>query len=267
MLSLVIVIYNQEICLAKYSVFNRQIVFCDNSTDAGIKSANKISVGNSNYKNFFYQDMYGNKGLPKAYNAAINVLNLGANDFVVILDQDTEIPADFIEKYENFISKNPEADIICPIVLDSVGVMSPSLSSGLKFKHINSVEDVNQKNIADYSFINSGICIKGSVFEQVKYDENLFLDLVDHDFILSSKKKNLKIAICFDVVLNQNFSGVTKNSYNQDYSRFSIYLNDAKHFYKKWFNNNYKFILLPRAIKLCILHKNISFLISLIKGN
>lgn len=267
MLSLVIVIYNQEICLAKYSAFNSRIVFCDNSTDAGIKSANKISVENSNCENFFYQDMHGNKGLPKAYNAAINILKPSANDFIVILDQDTEIPTGFIEKYENFISRNPVADIVCPIVLDSVGVMSPSFSNGLKFKHIKSIEDVNQKNIAGYSFINSGMCIKGSVFEKVKYDENLFLDFVDHDFILSVKKENLKIAICFDVIFKQNFSGVTKNSYKQDFSRFSIYTNDAKVFYRKWFNKNYKFILLPRAIKLCILHKNISFLIFLIKGN
>lgn len=266
MFFIITVVYNQLIQqsnLLKNVPQTAKLLFADNSTKEEIYLKNKKFC---NENGFHYIGMNGNKGLPKAYNSAINVLNLSANDFVVILDQDTAIPTDFIEKYENFISRNQWVDIICPIVLDSVGVMSPSLSSGLKFKHIKSVEDVNQKNIPDYSFINSGMCIKGSVFEKVKYNENLFLDLVDHDFILSAKKANLKIAICFDVVFKQNFSGVTKNSYNQDYSRFSIYMKDAKVFYRKWFNKNYKLILFLRAIKLCILHKKISFLKLLIKN-
>lgn len=266
MFFVITVIYNQLIQqsnLLRKIPQSAKLLFADNSTKEEICLKNKNFC---NENGFHYIGMHGNKGLPKAYNATINILKPSANDFVVVLDQDTEIPSDFIEKYENFISKNQNADIICPIVLDSVGVMSPSLSSGLKFKHIKSIEDVNQKNIENYSFINSGMCIKGSVFGKVKYDENLFLDFVDHDFILSAKKKNLKIAICFDVIFKQNFSGVTRNPYNQDYSRFQIYMNDAKVFYRKWFNKNYKLILLPRAIKLCIFHKKISFLKLLIKN-
>ena len=266
MFFIITVVYNQLIqhtSILKTDLQNIKLLFADNSTKEEICLKNKNFC---NENDFGYLGMNGNKGLSKAYNEAMHVINPSTKDFVVILDQDTEIPIDIIEKYEVFLSKHQTVDIICPIVFDSVGVMSPSISCGLKFKHIKSIEYVNQKNIADYSFINSGICIKGSVFEKLKYDENLFLDLVDHDFILSSKKEKFKIAICFDVILNQSFSGVTRNSYAQDYSRFLIYLNDAKYFYKKWFDKNYKFVLFPRAIKLCLIHKKISFLKLLIKN-
>ena len=247
-------------------MLNGRIVFCDNSTDAEIKNYNVSYVENLKNDRIFYLDMHGNKGLSKAYNSAIANLSLNENDFVVIFDQDTLIPQDMQLRYENFISKNKDADMICPVVLDSVGVMSPSIASGTKFSHIASISQINGTNISSYSFINSGMCIKRSVFDRIKYEENLFLDFVDHDFILSAKKNGFKIKICKEVVLNQNFSGVTKNTYNQDFSRFCIYMKDAKVFYRKWFCKNYKLILLPRALKLCMIHKNLSFLLTLLRN-
>ncbi|WP_308687297.1 glycosyltransferase [uncultured Treponema sp.] len=247
-------------------MLNGRIVFCDNSTDAEIKSFNVSFAENLKNDRFFYLDMHGNKGLSKAYNSTIANLSLSENDFVVIFDQDTVIPQNMQFQYENFISENKDADIICPVVLDSVGVMSPSIASGTKFRHIVSISEINEKNLSSYSFINSGMCIKRNVFDRIKYEENLFLDFVDHDFILSAKKNGVKIKLCKKVVLNQNFSGVTKNTYNQDFSRFCIYMKDAKVFYKKWFGKNYKLILLPRVVKLCILHKNPSFLLTLLRN-
>ena len=259
-------LYNQKIFAEKFSMLNGRIVFCDNSTDAKIKSFNASSVENLKNDRFFYLDMHGNKGLSKAYNSTIANLSLSENDFVVIFDQDTVIPQNMQLQYENFMSENKDADIICPVVLDSVGVMSPSVIKGTKFSHIPSISEINGKNISAYSFINSGMCIKRSVFDKIEYDENMFLDFVDHDFILSAKKNGVKIKICKNVVLNQNFSGVTKNTYNQDFSRFCIYMKDAKVFYKKWFCKNSKLILLPRAIKLSLIHKNLSFLLTLLRN-
>lgn len=266
MFAFIIVLYNQKISAEKFSMLNGRIVFCDNSTDAEIKSLNVSYAKNLKNDRIFYLDMHGNKGLSKAYNSAIATLSLNENDFVVIFDQDTLIPQDMQLRYENFISENKDTDIICPIVLDSVGVMSPSIASGTKFSHIASISQINGKNISSYSFINSGMCIKRSVFDRIKYEENLFLDFVDHDFILNAKKNGVKIKICKEVVLNQNFSGVTKNTYNQDFSRFCIYMKDAKVFYRKWFCKNYKLILLPRAVKLCLIHKNLSFLLTLLRN-
>ncbi|WP_296028650.1 glycosyltransferase [uncultured Treponema sp.] len=247
-------------------MLNGRVIFCDNSTDAEIKNFNVSFAENLKNDRFFYLDMHGNKGLSKAYNSAVATLNLNENDFIVIFDQDTAIPQDMQLLYENFMSENKDADIICPVVLDSVGVMSPSIVNGTKFRHISSIPEINEKNISAYSFINSGMCIKRSVFEKIKYDENLFLDFVDHDFVLSAKKNRFKIRICKEVVLNQNFSGVTKNTYNQDFSRFCIYMKDAKVFYKKWFGKSYKIILLPRAVRLCLIHKKLSFLLILLRN-
>ena len=128
------------------------------------------------------------------------------------------------------------------------------------------VKEIKTNYIHNYSFINSGMCIKGSVVSKIKYDENLFLDFVDHDFIRQIKNHNFTIGICYDIVLNQNFSGVTKNSFEQDFNRFKIFIKDATRYYNKYFpKQNYKLILFKRTLKLTFIHRKLSFFTELIK--
>ena len=260
----IIVVYNN--CIKNISKQNfDHIIFVDNSTDISIKESN-ISYAHKNSSNFTYIDMQGNKGLPNAYNKAIETVKPENDDYVIILDQDTVFESDIFNKYVSYIEFNPTVDVICPIVTDSVGIMSPNLICGVNNKHLLNIDDIKNNNISNYSFINSGMCIKGSVFSKLKYDETLFLDFVDHDFVIQIKDYNFTIGICFDVVLNQNFSGVTKNSFEQDFSRFKIFIKDAKRYYNKYFpKQNYKLILFKRTLKLTFIHRKLSFFTELIK--
>lgn len=265
MINIIIVIYNQKIMINEKVSNKVKLIFVDNSTNISIKESN-ISYAQKNSSNFTYIDMQGNKGLPTAYNKAIETIKPENDDYVIILDQDTVFESDIFNEYVTYIEFNPKVDVICPIVRDSVGIMSPNLICGVNNKHLLNIDDIKNNNISNYSFINSGMCIKCSVFSKIKYDETLFLDFVDHDFVKQIKDNKITIGICYDIVLNQNFSGVTKNTFEQDFNRFKIFIKDAKHYYNKYFSKqNFKLILFRRTLKLTFIHRKLSFFTELIK--
>lgn len=254
----ILVIYNKLMSndyIQNYLETSTVLIVCDNSDDDSIRYENM-----KNCKSFdvLYIDMEGNKGLSKAYNKAVSTVSFYENDWFIILDQDTENAKGICSKYMEFIKDKCEAAIICPVIKDSKGILSPSKIDGVHYKHLSTLD---QENTDFYSFINSGMCIKGQVFKLIGYDENLFLDMVDHDFVRTVRKLGFKIYLCRDLELYQNFSGVEKNSFSKDKKRFDIFLKDASYFYKKWYPNiNIKKVLLKRIIKLTILHRNSYFL-------
>ena len=95
-----------------------KLIFVDNSTNISIKESN-ISYAQKNSSNFTYIDMQGNKGLPTAYNKAIETIKPTNDDYILILDQDTDFDSNIFNKYIAYIESNPSVDIICPIVKDS----------------------------------------------------------------------------------------------------------------------------------------------------
>ena len=263
--NIITVVYNQLISncgiVKQFTVedFSTNIIFVDNSTNEEISNKNKNFCLLSN---FSYVNMHGNSGLSKAYNKAISDIIKKKESWVIICDQDTEITKDFLLYYKNSIEGNPDKLVFCPIINDSVGIMSPSELKGKKYKH-SKITDFN-KSIEKYSFINSCMCINSTVFESVEYDENLFLDCVDHDFVKAVRKtfSGNVFFVMSELEIFQNFSGVTKNSFDSDIIRFKIYLKDARYFYKKWYKSarSANISLFIRALKLSLQHKNFVFL-------
>lgn len=264
MIYTIIVIYNSEVLL-KNKIPN--LIICDNSTNIEIKGKNiQFCIKN----NINYIDMQENAGITKAYNKAISKIQISSDNWLIILDQDTLLPKDFIQKFEKAIKENPTKKIFIPIIKDNVGIMSPTKIKGMGFTHSNA-EDFNS-HLKTYSFINSGMCINTTVFSSVIYDEKLFLDMVDHDFVKTVKEKfgSDIFHVIDDISIFQNFSGVTKNSLSSDLTRFKILIKDQTYFYHKHYGkkglcySNKKLLL--RAVKLCIQHKTFKFL-NLLRGN
>jgi len=259
---LVTVIYN---CFIENSTKLRsdtvevEYIFVDNSTTLEIKEKNQAYCNENHLR---YIDMHGNFGLPKAYNEAIKNIEINEQNWILISDDDTNFPENFLDNYIIAIRDNPQKKVFVPIINDSVGIMSPAQQKGKKFVH--SIETDFNSHIENYSFINSGTCINSKVFESITYDENLFLDYVDHDFVNSVKEKfgNDVFFVIQDLKINQNFSGVSNNSFESDFSRFKIYAKDLKYYHQKWYGTKKTAIrqLYLRAVKLCLKHKCFDFL-------
>lgn len=266
-LCIIIVIYNKLISnshITKISGNNIKLIIADNSNNEKIRLSNKLECLKLEIA---YVDMNGNKGLPKAYNSCIKRVftEFPAKEinktWFIMFDQDTELNGSMFSYYINAIKEYPEKHIFCPVILDSKGIMSPSTIRGKKSYHSTS-QDFNI-NSEKFSYINSGMCINAPVFDKYQYDENLFLDMVDHDFVKTIRNDN-ELKDSFYVInelrIQQQFSGVTKNSFNSDKTRFEILCKDSNYFFKKWYGkSDYKMLLL-RAVKLTVQHRKIYFL-------
>ena len=224
-----------------------EVIVCDNSIKDYGNCDFTAEIGCK------YVNMQGNKGLPKAYNAAIDIIQ-DKNGVVCLFDDDTTVPEDYFKKLDmHFI--NSDYDIILPVVFDENGLLSPSIMRGDIIQKAKSLDELCDGKITG---INSGMAIDLKVFVSYRYDDNLFLDFVDHAFIRDMTTAGKKIAIAKDIILNQKLS---VNVYDKlsEIIRFKIAKNDIKYFYNEKLCS-YLFVILKRRIKLCLKYKTLSFL-------
>lgn len=265
-----IVLYNEYVdnTLMRPLFLNKssvRVFFVDNSTIEDVRISNMRFSSQNDCK---YIDMKGNSGLSVAYNTVISQIIKEVydqnNKWIVIFDQDTKIPFHFMDMLLNELKKNNFKDnVYVPLVFDTIGVLSPCRFSGFRFKRFKHI-NLNEST----SFINSGMCIPLPFFKTCKYDENIFLDFVDHDFVKTIRKLYGNVfTLVNSISLEQNFSGSSLASKDKVLHRYKIYCNDANTFYKKWscfYFGSMCFVFL-RALKLAIIYKDAVFISAFFK--
>lgn len=229
---------------------NINMIICDNSTsDQGNKELSAV-------KNVTYIDMEGNKGLSKAYNRGIDSIK-DKTGILCLFDDDTNIPADYFEKVT--AHKLADAgDIMLPLVFDDVGMMSPGVMGKYLCYRAESLDELVDD---EFTGINSGMVLDLDIFKTYRYDENIFLDYIDHNFIRDMRRKGKKIVIMEDITLHQTFSDVV-NSKDSALIRYKILKKDLKYFYRETFSTRmfYYYVIGKRAIKLSLKYKTLGFL-------
>lgn len=228
--SVVIVLYNQWCgdsltcqTIMKNTKLPNQILIVDNSTK---------NMNNEVYcmeKGWMYHSMQGNAGLSKAYNKAIDVLK-GKTDIFVWADDDTEFPDNYFEKLLDYSEKNSMESLFIPIVKSKDQILSPAIFTDRLVLSIKNLDELKGKRI---TAINSGLAVRMEIYDNFRYDENIFLDYVDHDFVRWCRLQNVKKMVMEDVVLKQSFF------LNEDFSkeawkhRDKIFCKDIRYFEKK----------------------------------
>lgn len=248
----IIVVYNKSVdnsttykCLKE--VGNIYVVVCDNSTK---KFDNKEKVERDGYT---YIDMHGNCGLSKAYNRALDRIKMDnpkMEGYVMLFDDDTFIPADYFEKMSQVIESG-RADIYLPIVEDEVGILSPSIMK--KYYCHRAPSDVWSIKKDELCGINSGMVIRLAVFRKYRYDEGIFLDYVDHNFLRDMRKYKRKVEIV-DTRIKQTFSSNTDPK-EKAMVRFKIFKKDINRFYAHGFWNRFFFYYVITRRKMQLTRK------------
>lgn len=229
-----------------------KIILVDNST---LDCQNQSSASLDNH---YYISMNGNKGISKAYNAALSLLEkegyIKKSNLIILLDDDTKLNKDYFNEIVN--KYNCNIDIYLPIVYDEIGILSPSIM-GIRCKRCKTIQQVNAKNICG---INSGMVINAELFKSYRYDERIFLDYIDHQFIRDMKQQGKKIAL-LNSELFQHFSSNNDN-YEQTVHRFKIMKHDLKIFYSRNVLDKfvYAYVIIRRKIGILIKFKKISIL-------
>lgn len=254
----ILVDYNQPLDQSpSYQALNRQkdiiTIVCDNSTNVEIDQAQVQKDGN------VYLSMHGNRGLPKAYNRALDHIeeeNPIMEGFVMLFDDDTEIPDAYFDCVRKAIQKE-DADIYLPLITDErpdLGYLSPSI---LRDVYMHRTKDPWSLTAEEICGINSGMVIRLSLFANYRYNEDLFLDHVDHDFIRTMRKRKTKINI-MNTELHQHFSAFETDG-TKAINRFSILKKDMREFYKETLKGRIfcEYVLLRRRASIFYYTKDI----------
>ena len=227
-LNIAVVLYNKAFSdIASLDVFRSlcrsgaaKLFVFDNSTDEQIKAHNKASAA---LDLAAYTDNGGNIGLSKSYNKMLSMAE-DRDSWIMLSDDDTLFSEEYMENVLAAINSGDGSEVLTGIVKAGSEPFSPKRSLGLLSRTQEFIEEPGRyKNI--YA-INSGLVVKRSVFDKTgKYDESLFLDMVDHYFM----HRLMECGICDITVLggdiSQSFSG-NSTSYSASMKRFKIFRRD-----------------------------------------
>lgn len=227
------------------------LIVCDNST-------NNMNNGQTAEQNgAVYLSMHGNQGLSKAYNRAIayilDVFQPQDDDRVCLFDDDTFIPAEYFDRM-----REQNGDILLPIVKDTKGIMSPVQLKSRIVTRFKNKEAVLAAKRTCLSGINSGMAVRVKIFRDFRYNEEMFLDYIDHMFIMDMREKNIYPHV-LDVELSQKFSAVEDDKETAR-RRFKMQKRDLRLFYENA-QVRYWYVVLKKHLKLALKYRDLGMLI------
>lgn len=230
-IGIIVVVYNHwcgdsQTCKAfqDSTVAPDRILIMDNSTG---------DYGNEEYcaeQGWLYCSMGGNQGLTKAYNRGLERLK-DRVDLVVWADDDTLFPQDYIATLLEYAEKNPQAEVFLPVVKSENYFLSPAIFREEKVFPITSLRDLEGEEM---TAINSGMAVRSSVYDSYRYDERIFLDFVDHDFMGWCRANGVNFCIMERMLIQQSFFGDSRPSAKSRRIRARIYSKDYRVFYSKF---------------------------------
>jgi GT2 family glycosyltransferase len=209
-----------------------------------------------------YRHDPSNPGVSKAYNEGLQLAISQGKSWLLLLDQDTTLPADLLDIFMNAVEKNPDLKIFVPALRDRIGLVSPFrhwLGKGVRLQSISS----GVHSLRSRRFVNSGLLVSTSLFKTAAgYDERFPMDFTDLSFIERVKPHTQKFflvpAECRHDLSSGDNSG---KNVEEAIIRFRT-LCIAARLYKKEISKAASLtgILLPRAIKLFLAFRDFRFI-------
>lgn len=174
-----------------------------------------------------------NIGLSRAYNKALEVALHDSsdhrNDFLMFLDDDTDLTYDYMrEVYKAYRSpKINEHNInIITGLIESNGLpMSPMKKFGFIYRKSNCIRRPGV--YSDICCISSGMAVRLDALVKVGgFDESLFLDMVDYTLMYNLSRHDLNKMLVVNSRIEQNFSGRQTQDKRTALRRYKIYKKD-----------------------------------------
>jgi len=206
-----------------------------------------------------YHNDYNNSGISKAYNAAAMYAKANSKKWLLLLDQDSHLPLDFLHNMNNAITRNKDEKLFAPILTQNELILSPCKFRFMKGSPLKKIEE-GIFPLDGHSVFNSGIVVKLSEFLRVGgYNENIPLDFSDHSFIHRFKKFN-KTIVVMPINIEHQLSSQS-NDKDIIFRRFKQYCFGVKRYAETEGGKGWLFFwTLMRSIKLTMQFKEVKFL-------
>ncbi len=264
-IAVVVVVYNiacsdSSTCrvLRTLQETNIRVLIYDNSTK---------NLGNREYceeVGWTYLGGTGNVGLSVAYNTCITWLKMhGECSFVCLFDDDTLFDEGYFHALQQEI-KNSSNKIFVPLIYSNKRLLSPARIK----KSYRVIMFPTERKALEYkrdgiTAINSGMALDLALFDNYRYDENIFLDGIDHKFLCDMANKSYRLHI-FLYRCEQRFSGDSKPSIENALTRFQIFVNDYRYILKKK-KFSYWYLVGKHALRLILQYRSLKFVLYLKK--
>ncbi len=235
-----------------------RVLIYDNST---------ADYGNKAYCERFgwtYLGGTGNNGISKAYNACIEYL-LGGHetDMLCLFDDDTDLDLQYFDALQQ-ARERTDGNIFVPMIFAGGKLISPCiLDPGHRVRLFASQKDAAAYTGNGLTAINSCMAIDLSVFADFRYDENIFLDGVDHNFTQQMLQRGEKLHL-MDYRCDHAFSGTETPPKASALVRFGIYAKDYGYILRNE-KKHYLRLVGKRALHLTLQYRSFAFLKALFK--
>lgn len=258
-ITIVIVLYRKELtdCVTyqtlisslRSSKINYHLIIYNNSSDIHVSSSDKYEVVNAG-KN---EKLFG------AYNYALNFAIKSNCKWLLLLDQDTEITAEYIEKLDFFLSSSIDVNIVAavPLLVNRNKILSPKIASSIGWWEYNIKHSGSQQE--KIVAFNSLTLINTEYMQYIGgFSSDYPLDMLDHWYYhqISSFNKNIYV---LDVKINHNLS-LLEYEENISLTRHIAFLEAERRFVFKELSIvhfiSYKIRLSLRFIKQFIFYKD-----------
>jgi len=261
---IVIVLYKKTIencktynCLNKsLGVFrnNYKILFYNNSPEITLTFSNDYEVVNGDKNNM----------LCGGYNFALNYALENNIEWMLLMDDDTKVTAQYFIKVNDFInfnSSNKEIVAAVPVLKSENKILSPKISRSICWWHIRDISTFGEQK-GRLSAFNSLTLIRTNFIKSLGGFSTLYpLDMLDHWYyhrIYVAKK----VVYVIDTVIEHNLS-IRNYEMNMSIERHSSYIDSEKKFALEELGlltlTLYKFILFRRFIRQLIFFRNKRF--------
>jgi glycosyltransferase involved in cell wall biosynthesis len=229
-----------------------QVLIYDNSTrDMGNK-AQCQDLG------WTYLGGNGNMGLSKAYNACIDYLT-GRNfdGFVCLFDDDTELTPAYFQALAR--EEGTGKQLLVPLIYADDRLLSPCrITPAHKSILFPDEKTAMAYTGEDFSAINSAMAMDIALFRDYRYDENIFLDGIDHTHMQKMIARGIQPGV-LDVRFDHHFSGDERPSKASAVTRFTLFTGDYAYIFRDH-PSRYLFLTGKRAFRLTLQYKSFVFL-------
>lgn len=229
-----------------------QVLIYDNSTRDMGNRAQCEALG------WTYLGGEGNFGLSKAYNACIDYLkSQNFKGFLCLFDDDTAVTAEYFRALETAIAAGGQ--LFVPLIYADGRLLSPCrITPSHKTILFDGEETALHYQGQDLSAINSAMAMDIAIFRDYRYDENIFLDGIDHNHLQKMAERNIRPSI-LNVRFEHQFSGDERPSPESAVFRFRIFARDYAYIFRKH-KTRYWFLVGKRALHLTLQYKSLMFL-------
>ncbi len=201
--------------ISRQSFYDYEIIIIDNASSDG-----SIDFLQENYKNIVIKKLNKNYGFSKAVNDGIK---LAKGEYVVLLNNDTELDKYWLENLVKCIQKDEKIFSVCSKMIqyhnkdliDDAGDEYTLLGWTQKCGDGQATEKYIQKREVFSSCAGAAIYRK-SIFNEIGYfDENFFAYMEDVDISYRAKIHGYKNIYCPDAIVYHIGSGTSGSRYNE----------------------------------------------------